>query len=51
MGSGIFLDACTTAFNQLRRVFTDASVLAYLVLPPFVLDTDASNKWLGTVLS
>ena len=36
-------------FNQLKRALTEALVLAYS--KPFILETDASLKGLGAVLS
>ena len=43
--------ACQEGFEQLRKALTEASVLAYLdYSKPFILETDASLKGLGTVL-
>ena len=44
--------ACQEGFKQLKKALTEASVLVYLdYLKLFILETDASLKGLGTVLS
>ena len=43
---------CQNAVKDLKRVLTSAPVLAYPdYSKPFVVETDASDKGLGTVLS
>ncbi|KAF7655091.1 hypothetical protein LDENG_00060890, partial [Lucifuga dentata] len=47
-----WVESCSTSFDQLREALTKAPVLAY---PdpgrPFIVDTDASDRGLGVVLS
>ena len=44
--------ACQEGFNQLKKALTEAPVLAYLdYSKPFILETDASLKGLGAILS
>ena len=44
--------ACQEGFNQLKKALTEAPVLAYLdYSKPFILETEASLKGLGAVLS
>ena len=44
--------ACQEGFDKLKKALTEAPVLAYLdYSKPFILETDASLKGLGTVLS
>ena len=45
-------DECQNAFDELKTVLTSTPILAY-PLPdiPFILDTDASDKAVGDVLS
>ena len=44
--------ACQEGFDQLKKALTEAPVLVYLdYSKPFILETDASLKGLGTVLS
>ena len=44
--------ACQEGFDQLKKALTEAPILAYLdYSKPFILETDASLKGLGTVLS
>ncbi|KAK3709629.1 hypothetical protein QZH41_010093, partial [Actinostola sp. cb2023] len=48
----VWTQDCQAAFNQLRTLLTTAPVLAYPdYTQPFILETDASNKGLGAVLS
>ncbi|KAJ8401545.1 hypothetical protein AAFF_G00378620 [Aldrovandia affinis] len=45
-------DPCAQAFNALRTALIMAPLLAYPdANPPFILDTDASNVGVGTILS
>ncbi|CAC5372594.1 unnamed protein product [Mytilus coruscus] len=45
-------DECQKAFEQLKNALTSTPVLAYPLLNlPFILDTDASDKAVGAVLS
>jgi hypothetical protein len=45
-------DECQNAFDELKTFLTSTPILAY-PLPdiPFILDTDASDKAVGAVLS
>ena len=45
-------EQCKEAFDELKRRLTTAPVLAYPIAPgEFTLDTDASDKGIGAVLS
>ena len=47
-----WIPACQEGFDQLKKALTEAPVLAYQdYSKPFILETDASLKGLGTVLS
>ena len=48
----IWTAECAQAFQRLKRSLTSAPVLSYpTTTEPFVLDTDASNRGIGAVLS
>lgn len=50
--SGMIVDACAVAFNELKAALTHALVLAYPdVQQPFIVDTDASSVGVRAVLS
>ena len=43
---------CENAFKELKRALTEAPILNYSIEDgDFVIDTDASNVWVGGVLS
>ena len=44
-------DACEAAFTELKRRLTSVSVLSPDLLRPFILQTDASERGIGAVLS
>ena len=46
------IPVCQEGFDQLKKALTEAPILAYLdYSKPFILETDASLKVLGAVLS
>ncbi|GFR13365.1 retrovirus-related Pol polyprotein from transposon 17.6 [Trichonephila clavata] len=48
----IWMDECNNAFNKLKDALTSAPILAYPEAgKQFILDTDASHKSIGAVLS